>query len=103
MLSVSPIKTSQAKGLSAYYAEKIERGELTRDEALELSQGEFSDIDLQLGQTKGAAAYYQTDKPDRLVDVSTGEKVSGDDLRNHLLGKDREGNSLPIWSDMREN
>ncbi|MGO3326277.1 MobF family relaxase [Gordonia sp. (in: high G+C Gram-positive bacteria)] len=94
MLSVSPINTSSAKGLSAYYAEKLERGEISRDEALELSEGDFDFGDLQEGRTKGAARYYASEKRDRLVNVSTGESVSQDDLLNHLLGKDIEGNSL---------
>ncbi|MFF0711000.1 MobF family relaxase [Gordonia sputi] len=94
MLSVSTIKTSQAKGLSAYYADKVARNELDRNEALDLSEEEFLKDDLLEGQTRGATAYYRSDRPDRLVDVRTGEKVNEDALREHLLGNSFDGRSL---------
>ena len=94
MLSVSTIKTSQAKGLSAYYAKKVARDEMTREEALELSGEDFSPDDLLEGQTRGAAGYYRSEQTERLVDVRTGSKVSEEELREHLLGNSYDGRSL---------
>lgn len=95
MLSISPIKSSQASALSAYYAKQLAEGKLSRTEALELSEAGFLENGLDLDTTMGAKAYYAADdSPERLVDVSTGEAIDKNALEAHLSGKRFDGQTL---------
>ncbi|GEE02833.1 hypothetical protein nbrc107696_32790 [Gordonia spumicola] len=95
MLSISPIKASQASALSEYYAKQLSEGKISREEALELSEAGFEAQGLDLDTSMGAQAYYSSEEaPDRLVDIRTGDSLDQSDLENHLAGRQFDGRTL---------